>query len=78
MKRHRDFHESDEEILDLTSEEDKQANLLKENDQISLKTKTDRNGRSNFSHSFFPVCKFFNTKKGCRNGDSCRFVHMKK
>ena len=25
-----------------------------------------------------PVCKYFNTKNGCRNGDKCAFAHVKK
>ena len=24
----------------------------------------------------YPVCRFYGTRNGCRNGDSCRFQHL--
>ncbi|KAK3407430.1 hypothetical protein EUGRSUZ_K03484 [Eucalyptus grandis] len=43
-----------------------------------LKGSSNRGSNCSFSHSFRakrPMCKFFGTLQGCRNGDSCSFSH---
>jgi len=61
-----------------SSQEKRKKHLISDHGwskSMSVHNKSDRNRLRIRLRSNSPICRFFNTKNGCRSGESCRFRH---
>jgi hypothetical protein len=52
--------------------------MVRREDEITTALWSDARSRSSSAASPSEECRFFNSPAGCRNGDDCPYVHVKR